>query len=95
MGVQKSEKMPKFNQKSTILKIFWIFEVLFQGNGYFKVSHQWEPESNLGRLYKTENLNWFRFMYFCQGVKTEESVDFRIYRVFFPFSKQNIFLEIA
>ena len=30
MGVQKSEKMPKFNQKSTILKIFELLKCYFR-----------------------------------------------------------------
>ena len=64
-GVQISEKMPKFNQKSRILKIFGFLKCYFWVMAISKF-HQWEPESTLGRLYKIGNLSWFRFMYSCQ-----------------------------
>ena len=58
--------MQKFNQKSTILKTFGFLKCYFRVMAFLKVSYQWEPESTLGKLYKTENLSWFTFMYPCQ-----------------------------
>ena len=51
-GCPKIWKNAKIQSKKHNFEDFWILKVLFQGNVYFKVSHQWEPESTLGRLYK-------------------------------------------